>query len=220
MEKRVVETTSQTTIHKDNSKNKTVFIRSCNDSSAPPAPALNCVNDVVSLKYLVGRLIDFRLLSCNFALLKSRRRAFTLIEIMVIVAIIAILAVIVTPHALWMEPPQRTLQRAFIEAIDTAKSGATMRFRIDKEENIGAIVVEVYVKERINEFGGKEEGAWMAYKMQWEPTGNAWAFKPDIIYFYQDGMCTPAKIMWGKVPYNENYLLTVTGYLVETDLIF
>lgn len=161
-----------------------------------------------------------RFLPYRFAFLKSRRKAFTMFEIIVVVAIIGILTVIVVPSVVWVEPPQRALQRAFIEAVDTARSGASIRFRVDKEENIGAIIVEVYLKDTENEIGGKAESVWKAYQMQWQPTGKEWTFKPEIIYFYQDGMCTPAKIMWGKPPNNENYLLTVTGFLVETNTLF
>ena len=143
----------------------------------------------------------------------SRRRAFTMIELIVVSALLGLLAVLVIPRVLWEEPPKRILQRAFIEAVDIAKDGASVRFRIDKEENKGAIITEILVKD---DEAGKAENVWKALKMRWEPAGNAWIFDPEMIYFYQDGVCTPAKIVWGTPPYQENYLLTVTGYLVES----
>jgi type II secretory pathway pseudopilin PulG len=143
-----------------------------------------------------------------------------MIELIVMIAIVGLLAALISPHISWMEPPQRTLQRAFVEAIDIARSGVSIRFRVDKEENKGAIIAEVLIKEKEKETDVKAESTWKTYTMQWAPTGKAWTFKPEIIYFYQDGMCTPAKIMWGTSPSNEVYLLTVTGYLTLTDMLF
>ena len=145
---------------------------------------------------------------------RSRRRAFTLIEIILVVALLGTLAMMIVPRALWTEPPKRVLQRALIEAVDIARSGVSVRFRIDKEENIGAVIPEILVKD--NEAAGNAEGTWKPFKARWELTGNSWTFKPEIIYFFQDGMCTPARITWGTFTNDEEkYLLTVTGYLVE-----
>jgi type II secretory pathway pseudopilin PulG len=140
-----------------------------------------------------------------------------MIELIVIVAILGTLAALIAPRMSWVEPYQRTLQRAIIEAIDTARGeGVSLRFRIDKEEKTGTIIAEVLVKDKENELSKKTESTWKTYKMQWQPAGKEWSFKPEIIYFYQNGMCTPAKITWGSPPYSENYLLTVTGFIVET----
>ena len=174
------------------------------------------------MQHIWARLNILWLLFKNRTTANSRRRAFTMIELIVVIAIIGLLAALISPHVTWMEPPQRTLQRAFLEAIDMAQSGISIRFRVDKEENIGTILVEVLTRgnENENKFESKPEPVWKAYKIQWQPTGKAWTFEPEIIYIFQNGMCTPAKITWGKIPYSENYLLSVTGHLVETDRQF
>ena len=138
-----------------------------------------------------------------------------MIELFVIIAIISVLAALLAPRIAWEEPPRRVLQRALIEAVDTARSGASIRFRIDREGNIGTIIPEILVRDEENEFGRRTEATWQPLRMRWEPTGNTWVFDPEIIYFFQDGMSTPARITWGNFPDEENFLLTVTGYLVE-----
>jgi hypothetical protein len=138
-----------------------------------------------------------------------------MVELIVIVAILGTLAAIVISRSTWVEPPKRSLQRAFVEAVDMARSGVSIRFRVDKEENIGAIIPEILVRDE-----DTAENAWKAFKMRWEPTGKPWNFDPEIIYFSQDGICTPAKITWGTHLQREDYLLTVTGYLVENNSRF
>ncbi len=48
------------------------------------------------------------------------------------------------------------------------------------------------------------------------PENSGWKFEPEIIYFYTDGSCSPAKISWlAENSYEsqaDNYILTVTGY--------
>ena len=153
----------------------------------------------------------------HFVFLNSCRKAFTFIELILVIAIIGMLAAMIIPRmSSWIEPHERTLQRAFIEAIEIAKSGVSIRFRIDKEEKRGTIIPEALVKEEeIVGFSRKTVSVWKAFELRWKPTGNAWTFDPEIIYFYQNGICTPAKITWGTPPFVDNYLLTVTGYLVE-----
>ncbi|MCL2767831.1 MAG: hypothetical protein FWE49_03790 [Synergistaceae bacterium] len=138
-----------------------------------------------------------------------------MIELIVTAAILSLLAVLVLSRVSWIEPNKRILQRAFIEAGEIAKSGTSIRFRVDNEENRGAFVSEVLVKDEKKEVWEKGAVTWKAVDMRWRPDGKEWVFKPEIIYFFQDGMCTPARITWGTHPNVENYLLTVTGYLVE-----
>ena len=138
-----------------------------------------------------------------------------MIELIVVVAILGTLVVIIGQRTTWVEPPKRALQRSFIEAVDIARSGITIRFRVDKEDNIGAIIPEVIVKDE-----NTGESNWKAFQMKWVPTGKSWTFDPEIIYFSQDGICTPAKITWGTMPHGEKYLLTVTGFLVDNDSRF
>jgi len=145
------------------------------------------------------------------------RKAFTMIELIIVIAIIGTLAALIIPRmSSWMEPTERTLQRAFLEAVEIAKNGVSIRFRVDKEDKRGTIIPEALAKveEEIG-FSKRTIDVWKTLEMRWKPTGNAWTFDPEIIYFYQNGMCTPAKIIWGAPPYADNYLLTVTGYLVE-----
>ena len=141
--------------------------------------------------------------------LGTYRRAFTMIELIMIVAILALLAVMIIPRISWIEPPKRVLQRAFIEAVDMARNGASIRFRVDIE-NEGVIVPEILTKDK-----EKMESTWKTFGMRWKPEGKGWAFSPELIYFFQDGTCTPARITWGTIPYVDKYLLTVTGYLIE-----
>ena len=137
------------------------------------------------------------------------RRAFTMIEIIIIVLILGLLAALIIPRMTWMEPPKRVLQRAFIEAVDMARNGVSIRFRVDID-NDRSIVSEILTKDE-----EKLESTWKAFEMRWKTEGKGWTFNPELIYFFQDGTCTPARISWGAHPYTENYLLTVTGYLFE-----
>ncbi|MCL1941393.1 MAG: type II secretion system GspH family protein, partial [Synergistaceae bacterium] len=101
--------------------------------------------------------IDVDFVQTKFMVLKTRRGAFTMIELIVVVALLGILAVLVVPKVSWMEPPKRVLQRSFIEAGEMARNGLSVRFSVDKKENRGEIIPEVLVKEEEEKnAGGKK----------------------------------------------------------------
>ena len=168
---------------------------------------LNSLHGIASEENVFAMTIQPAGLSHMF--LGTCRRAFTMIELIVIVAILGMLAVLVIPRISWMEPPKQVLQRAFIEAVDMARNGVSIRFRVDVENN-GSIVTEILTKDK-----EKMVSTWKAIDMRWKPEGKGWTFNPELIYFFQDGTCTPARITCGTIPYVDNYLLTVTGYLME-----
>lgn len=139
------------------------------------------------------------------------RRGFTMVELIVIVAIIGFLIAIVAPRISWTEDPKRVLQRSLLEAVETARKGLSLRFRAEKAAYGGLIVPEIFIK------GEKEqlEGRWVELKMQHPPIGSAWKLTPEMLYFFSDGTCTPGRLEYGQPPNNEKFLMTVTGYLVD-----
>lgn len=144
--------------------------------------------------------------------IKAVKRGFTMVELIVIVAIFGFLVAIVSPRIYWSEPSKRVLQRSILEAVDTARKGIPTRFRAEKSGNgEGILIPEVY------ESTGdpKVPGQWVRLKMQYPPAGNAWTSNPEILYFFSDGTCSPGKLAYGTAPEQEKFLLTVTGYLVE-----
>lgn len=135
------------------------------------------------------------------------RKGFTMVELIVIVALLGLLVVVISPRLSWMEPPKRVLQRALLEAVEISRTGASVRFRVENSQ----IVPEILLKGE----GNTREGEWALLKMENPPLGDAWKFEPEIAYFFPDGTSSPAKLTYGTPPEAEIFLLTVTGYLVE-----
>ena len=162
-----------------------------------------------------------------------RKKAFTLIEIMIVLLITGSLAGMIIPRiSFYFEPPSAILQRAFEEASDLALSGTSVKFSIKKLQGSerGSIEVEALMKKEIPEdsissFLGtannndKQVLEWQKVNLRNAPIGEGWKFSPEIIYFYTDGSCTPARISYAErntSEYNaDQYVLTVTGYCTQ-----
>ena len=161
-----------------------------------------------------------------------RKSGFTLIEIMIVLLIIGSLAGLMAPRiSFFFEPPSASLQRAFEEACDMALSGTSVRFTVKKNASSsrGTIEVEALMKREIEEdsissFMGTGDNnksvlEWRKVDLRNIPTGEGWQFSPEVIYFYTDGSCTPAKISYAEKQTSErnaeNYILTVTGYCTK-----
>lgn len=159
----------------------------------------------------------------------ARRRGFTLIEIMLVLSIVGFAAAILVPRiSFYYEPPGTLLQRSFQEAGDLALSGVSVRFVLKplKDSRRGEIVAEALLRREpdsndLSVFLGTakpEDGvlAWTPVKLAWPPAGEGWHMEPEVVYFYTDGSCTPARISWAGPGVSENaadrFLLTVTGW--------
>lgn len=161
----------------------------------------------------------------------TRRGGFTLLEIMIVVLITGMMASIALPRlSFYVEPRVAVLQRMMEEAGEMALSGTTVRLSIKEEGSTrhGPIVAEGYLKRELPEdslsvflgtAGNKPEVLeWREIELKNMPDGENWRFDPEVIYFFTDGSCTPARITYTQDVYGseeEHYILTVTGYCME-----
>ena len=153
---------------------------------------------------------------------------------MLVLAITGILATTMLPRlSFFFEPQSAILQRGIEEAMDRALSGVPVRLSVKQEgaTGRGAIVAEALQKKEVPEdsisaFLGTDTDKpvvleWQEVTLRNIPDGKGWRFEPEIIYFYTDGSCSPAKISWkeGSVYDNttDDYVLTVTGYCVKLE---
>lgn len=160
---------------------------------------------------------------------QRRRLAFTLMEIMIVLAVVGLMAAVLLPRlSSWSDPPLTVLQRSVEEAGELAMSGAPVRFVLAPAQEGGArgeIRVEAFVrKERdsadLSAFLGTARPEddiweWTPVALRHPPYGGAWGMEPETIQFFTDGSCTPARISWGEGRGAETFLLTVTGWCVE-----
>ncbi|MBQ7665626.1 MAG: prepilin-type N-terminal cleavage/methylation domain-containing protein [Synergistaceae bacterium] len=163
-----------------------------------------------------------------------KRNGFTLIEILIVLTIVGMLASVMLPRlSFYFEPPSAVLQRSIEEATDLALSGTPIRFSVKKEgqSRRGEITSEVLKQREVPEdslsaFLGTNINKpvileWQKVKLRSLPEGSGWRFNPEVIYFYSDGSCTPARISWAgrdtRESEAEEYILTVTGYCAKLE---
>ncbi|MDR1621385.1 MAG: type II secretion system GspH family protein [Synergistaceae bacterium] len=156
--------------------------------------------------------------------LKSARPGFTLIEVTIVVGIIAMMAVMVLPKGFFsLEPPLRELQRTVTEITDLALDGYTVRLRMEAADRTdrGYIVAEALTKVEDRFDPAKHTLEWKPFQPRHPLKGAEWRLEPEIVYFYSDGSCTPARILRAdrdiRITEGESTLLTVTGFLFEAN---
>ncbi|MDR2527750.1 MAG: prepilin-type N-terminal cleavage/methylation domain-containing protein [Synergistaceae bacterium] len=150
---------------------------------------------------------------------RKTRRGFTLIEVMIVVAILALMAVMTLPKGLSLEPPLRALRRAVTEAAALALDGQSVRLRLESENGAdrGKIVLEALLAATSGQPGDAPE--WKLAEVKYPLEGEGWSLSPEIVYFYSDGTCTPARLTYAakgvRLADGDSAFLTVTGFLFE-----
>lgn len=168
----------------------------------------------------------------------NTRKGFTLVEILIVLSIVGMLASVMLPRiSFYFEPPSAILQRAIEEASDLALSGVPVRLSVKSSSlgtKRGVIVAEALTQKEepedsLSSFLGTDKMRpvvleWQNAKMKNLPEDDGWRFEPEIIYFYSDGSCSPAKISQAGKNISENnadqYVLTVTGYCMKVEKKF
>ena len=151
---------------------------------------------------------------------------------MLVLTIVGILSSVMLPRlSFFFEPKSAVLQRGLEAAMDKALSGIPIRLKIKQDgiEKRGAIIAQALQKKEVpadslSAFLGTASRQpivleWQSVKLKNIPEDKGWKFEPEIIYFYTDGSCSPARISWkdGNTydSKTEEYVLTVTGYCAQ-----
>ncbi len=166
---------------------------------------------------------------------RTRTKGFTLVEILIVLSIVGVSASVMLPRiSFYFEPSSAILQRAIEQASDMAISGTPVRLSVKSESlstKRGVITAEALMPKEVPEdslsaFLGTDKLRpvvleWQNVDMKNLPEDDGWKFDPEIIYFYADGSCTPAKISQAGRNISEHeadqYVLTVTGYCVKVE---
>jgi hypothetical protein len=143
-------------------------------------------------------------------------------EVMIVMGIIAMMGVMVLPRGFFFfEPPLRVLQRAVMEITDLALDGYSVRLRMETVDRAdrGQIVVEALTKVEDRFDPAKFSLEWKPIQSRHPLNGAEWRLEPEIVYFYSDGTCTPARVLRAdrdvRITEGQSILLTVTGFLFE-----
>lgn len=162
------------------------------------------------------------------------RAGFTLLEIMIVVMIVGIMSTVAIPRiSMQFESDSAVLQRAVEEAGNMALSGTPVRWSVkdDNSRGRGAISAEALKKKEepadsLSVFLGTAGNKpvvleWQTAVFKNLPDGDGWKFEPEVIYFYTDGSCSPARISYAERNVSEReadeYILTVTGYCMKLE---
>jgi hypothetical protein len=143
-------------------------------------------------------------------------------EVMIVVGIVAMMSVMVLPKGFFsFEAPLHELQRAVMEVTDLALDGYSVRLRMEAVDRAdrGQIVVEALTKVEDRFDPTKFTLEWKPIQSRYPLSGAEWRLEPEIVYFYSDGTCTPARILRAdrdvRITEGHSALLTVTGFLFE-----
>ena len=143
---------------------------------------------------------------------------------MLVVAIIGLMAAMVLPkNFLSFVAPLRGMQRAVIEITEMALNGYSIRLRMESADRSdrGRIIAEALTKVEDPFDPTRHTLEWLPVDIPNLPEGEDWRLEPEIVYFYSDGTCTPARFMRAgkdaRITEGDFAMLTVTGFLFEPE---